>query len=420
MNVRFRFDLPSKTNNSEFRLGWRVVVAAMVGVACGASPIPFTLIAQLIGPMHSELGWKVGDISLAVTLFGFAASAMAPYVGGLADRHGVRRVAIGSLLTFGIAFAALGLTPAYPAAWWLAWFLAGLVSIGSGPITWTRGVNLWFFQRRGLALGIALLGTSLTGIAVPLLAGRAIDAWGWRWSFPLLALLPLLVALPVTLALFREPRPQEMPAQNVDPRGLTGVTRAAALADRRFWIILASVLLIALAYGGINVHLQQMLELRGFERNTARGVVGSLAVAILVGRVGTGVLLDRVWAPLVALPILAAPALACQLLSGGTLTLTSAYLCAALVGLAAGSETDLLAYLTGRYFGMAHYGKIYGLLFLPFGIASGLSPALYGWSRDAVGDYTAALRVALALFVIGAALPLLLGRYPTFARIERQ
>ncbi len=406
-------------NVSEFRLGWRVVVAAMVGVACGASPIPFTLIAQLIGPMHAELGWKVGDISLAVTLFGFAAAAMAPYVGGLADRHGVRRVAIGSLLAFGISFALLGLTPAQPTAWWLAWMLAGLVSVGSGPLTWSRGVSLWFFRRRGLALGIALLGTSLTGIAVPLFAGRAIDAWGWRWSFPLLALLPLFVALPVTLALFREPRPEEMPPQNVDPQGLTGVTRAAALADRRFWIIFASVLLVALAYGGINVHLQQMLELRGFERNAARGVVSSLALAILVGRFGTGALLDRVWAPFVALPILAAPALACQLLTGGTLTLTSAYFCAALVGLAAGSETDLLAYLAGRYFGMAHYGKIYGLLYLPFGIAAGLSPALYGWSRDANGDYAAALHVASVLFIVGAMLPLLLGRYPSFQKTEQ-
>ncbi len=76
--------------DSEFRRGWPVVVAGLVGVACGASPVPYTLIGQLIGPMHSELGWSVGDISLAITLFGLAASFMAPYVGSLTDRIGLR------------------------------------------------------------------------------------------------------------------------------------------------------------------------------------------------------------------------------------------------------------------------------------------------------------------------------------------
>ncbi len=400
--------------DSEFRRGWRVVVAGMVGVACGASPVPYTLIGQLIGPMHTELGWSVGDISLAITLFGLAASFMAPYVGSLTDRIGLRPVALGSLLAFGLAFASLGLTPALVGAWWLAWLLAGLVSIGSGPLTWSRGVNLWFFRQRGLALGITLLGTSLTGVAVPLFAGRAIDAWGWRASFPLLALLPLAIALPVVWLLFREPRPEERPAQIGGAMGLTGATRREALGDYRFWLIFASVLFIALAYGGINVHLQQLLELQGFDRITARGVVSSLAVAILSGRVCTGFLLDRIWAPLVALPILCAPAIACWLLSGDSLTLSLAYLCAAIVGLAAGAETDLIAYLAGRYFGMAHYGKIYGLLYVPFGVAAGLSPALYGWSRDATGDYGLALSLASALFLLGGGLLLALGRYPTF------
>jgi MFS family permease len=136
----------------------------------------------------------------------------------------------------------------------------------------------------------------------------------------------------------------------------------------------------------------------------------------LLGRLGSGFLLDRIWAPLVALPILCAPAVACWLLSGSSLTLALAYLCAAIVGLAAGAETDLIAYLAGRYFGMAHYGKIYGLLLVPFGVAAALSPALYGWSRDATGDYDLALGIATGLFLLGGGLLLALGRYPTFDR----
>ena len=87
---------------SEFRRGWRIVLAAMAGVACGSSPVPFTSIGQLIGPMREDLGWSIGEISLAITLYGLAAAAMAPFVGALADRYGVRRVALWSLLLFGL------------------------------------------------------------------------------------------------------------------------------------------------------------------------------------------------------------------------------------------------------------------------------------------------------------------------------
>jgi cyanate permease len=61
---------------------------------------------------------------------------------------------------------------------------------------------------------------------------------------------------------------------------------------------------------------------------------------------------------------------------------------------------------------MAYYGRIYGLLYLPFGLASSVSPALYGWVRDTTGSYDAMLYVAMAMFVTGAVLLLGLGRYP--------
>ena len=92
---------------------------------------------------------------------------------------------------------------------------------------------------------------------------------------------------------------------------------------------------------------------------------------------------------------------------------------ALLLGFAAGAESDLIAYLAGRYFGMAHYGKIYGLLYMPFGMASAVSPAIYGAVRDATGSYDAMLAIAIGLFAIGALLPLTLGRYSDFSVSEQ-
>jgi hypothetical protein len=88
------------------------------------------------------------------------------------------------------------------------------------------------------------------------------------------------------------------------------------------------------------------------------------------------------------------------------------------LGFAAGAESDLIAFLAARYFGMAHFGRIYGMLYMPFGLMSAISPVIYGTVRVKTGSYDGMLMAAAAMFVIGGALLLLLGRYPDQQKAE--
>lgn len=407
----------------EFSLGWKVLLASMLGVMCGASPIPYNAIGFFIGPLNAEFGWSFRDISLGITIFGVLAALLAPVFGAMADRFGVRPVALWSLFAFALAFAALSFIPNSLIGYYLLWALVGLVGIGSTPVTWSRAVNLWFFRNRGLALGLTLVGTSLAAMIIPPLASWAIEAHGWRLAFPIIALLPLLIALPVGYKLFREPRPEERPielATTGNGGTLAGLTLREAIGSYRFHLLFVSILLIAFAYGGAHIHLPEMLRSHGLGEQ-AKWVASSLGLSLLAGRVITGALIDRFWAPAVTFPVLCMPVISCLLLASDSLSLQMAFLAAFLLGFAAGAESDLIAYLAGRYFGMAHYGKIYGMLYIPFGIASALSPAAYGWVRDSTGSYDPMLAVAAVLFVAGASLLLGLGRYPDFrspTRIE--
>ncbi len=397
----------------ELRRGARPLSAALVGVATGASPIPFYLLPLLLGPIHAELGWSFGAISGGITVFGLISGLLGPVYGALADRLGVRPVALASLAAFAVLFAAFRFVPPTLGGYYLFWGVLALVGIGSTPLTWSRAITLWFVRRRGLALGVMLLGTSLAGLVVPLIAQRTIQAWGWRMSFPVLALLPLLIGLPVTYAWFREPRPEERPAEVLDPSGrVLGVTLRQAVRDYRFWVLQASILLVSLAYGGAHIHLAQIVILHGFSAAAAAPVISVLALGVMVGRVGVGLLFDRFWAPGVAFPVLLLPALACWLLGGASATLGMLTLGGFLLGVATGTESDVIAYLASRYFGLAHYGKIYGLLYIPFCIGSALSPILYGAVRDATGGYGTVLYAAMGMFVVGGGLLLTLGRYP--------
>jgi MFS family permease len=397
----------------EFRRGWTVLVAAALGTAFGASPIPFNSIGPFTRPLAEEFGWGRGDIQLALFWFTVAVVLTVPFVGGLADRIGVRRVALVTLALFGVAFAALALTPASLVAFYLMWGLMGALGAGSTPVSWTRVVNAWFVHNRGFALALTLMGTGLTAALLPSLATWLIAEFGWRRAFLGIALLPLAVALPVAVWLFREPDARASGHPGAAAVA-TGVTVQVALRDYRFWVIAGSILCVAIGVGGSITNFQPLLMDRGFEPAQAARVAGVIGVSVIAGRLIAGVLIDRYWAPLVTLPMLALPALACVLLAQPQVAMSAAVLSAVLIGLAAGAETDLVAYLTARYFGLAHYGRLFGLQYAVFGFASGISPFLFGKVFDVTGSYQPILYVAAVLFVAGAVSLLSLGRYPRF------
>lgn len=406
----------------EFATGWKVLVTSLLGVACGASPLTFNVLGLLFDPLSNEFGWSRLQISAGVTIFGITAALLAPLYGAASDRFGVRPVTLVSVFLFGLTFGSFYVMPGSLWGYYGLWFLVGLVGIGSTPVTWSRAINLWFFRNRGLALGIMLLGTSLGAMLVPQLGKKILEAGNWRDVFLYLAALPLLVSLPLAVLFFREPRAEERPAEVAALGGnQTGIALSQAVRGGRFWLIFASIFLIATAYGGAHIHMIPIIMDHGFGMNEATSVMTIVGVGILAGRIATGFLLDRFLAGRVAFPLLCLPAAACFMLTGQSSTMPMLSAAGFLLGFAAGAESDLIAYLAGRYFGMGHYGKIYGMLYLPFGLASAISPMIYGAVRDATGSYDAILLTAAPMFVVGGALLLLLGKYPgSFPEIESE
>ena len=81
-----------------------------------------------------------------------------------------------------------------------------------------------------------------------------------------------------------------------------------------------------------------------------------------------------------------------------------------LLGVAAGVEYDLLAYLVSRYFGVRSYARIYGALYALFGLVQA-SGAAFGAVYSNTGSYDLALYYSMWGFIICSLALLLLGRY---------
>ncbi|WP_254305785.1 hypothetical protein [Sphingopyxis sp. BSNA05] len=69
----------STEERGEFALGWKVLFASVLGVACGASPLPFNVIGFTVEPLIAEFGWTRTQILMPVTIFGIIASLLAPF-----------------------------------------------------------------------------------------------------------------------------------------------------------------------------------------------------------------------------------------------------------------------------------------------------------------------------------------------------
>jgi MFS family permease len=182
----------------------------------------------------------------------------------------------------------------------------------------------------------------------------------------------------------------------------------------RFWTMLTAFLVLAFAIGGIMLQLVPILRARGVSAEQAASIQGALGLALILGRAFAGFLMDRMFAPYVASAIIIFPIVGAALLANGAAGV-DALVAAIFIGLAAGAELDVIAYLVTRYFGTRGYAENYGWLYAAWTLGSGTAPVLTAYVFDVTGSHSGILWFYAALFAVSALLVLRLGPYPDLA-----
>ena len=405
------------TGGEEFRRGWPTVLACLIGQMVGVHALPPYTIGFFIAPLQAEFGWSRTAISLGATVLTLAMAIGVPIAGSLINRLGEIRLIIFGMLALAAGYVALSLMGSSLPLFWTIMGLMAIVGAGCSPVTLSRALVSAFDRMRGTALGLTLIGTGLTGTLVPLLLAPIMAGHGWRAGYLTLACV-MIVCMPVIVGLLWANRSAALPqgAAAARPAQET-ITIAALLREPPFARLLAAFFCIALAIGGCVVHFVPMLIDAGYVPALAARTASLLGLSLIGGRLLTGILIDRIFAPFIAVLLMSISAIGFVALSiGGPELLPYAAL---LVGLSFGSEIDLIVYLVSRYFPAALYGRIFGLLYAATMVGLAVSPVVYAQLHVATGHYNAAFVWAAAFLVVSAVLFATLPRFPGVAILRR-
>jgi len=379
--------------------GWWVVLAAGVGLALHYGPIIAATFGIFFKPLSQEFGWSRAEVSLAFSLSTLVGGGALLVLGRLVDRFGARKVILPSVVLFGLGILSLSFLSPFLWHFYAVYLVLGVVGMGTSPVPYSTVISHWFDKRRGLALALAMSGISLGVFIIAPLAQALISAVGWRQTYMVLGLLIIGGTLPVVGVLFKE-SPQLM---DLEPDGVSGADagtppqQGQGLSGREawhtasFWLMAGAFFLSSVSFHGCIIHLVPLLTDRGVTPQSAALAISLVATGAFVGRLGCGYLLDRVFAPYVAMGFFGGFALGIGLLwnsTGGV----PAFVAAVPLGLMVGAETDLMAYMVSRYFGLRAFGEIYSYIFAAFVLGAVIGPLLMGAGFDATGFLSAGAR----------------------------
>ncbi len=380
----------------ELQTHWRTALGCLLGASIGVVGLYAYTSGVFAAVLIEQAGYSMAQLSWAPLALSLSVAVAAPFAGALMDRFGAIRVIAVSLVGEAAGFALLGLLPAKAAVYVAGVMLLALLGVGTTPLGYSRIVTSRFVAARGMALGLAISGLGVVAMVAPLAANALIGAVGWRASYLVLAAVVLAVG-GLGLLLISKDRVRE-------PTQAAVANSAASWAGLRtplFWGLTAVFLLPGIFGAGYVLHLVSLLRARGYSPTSAAGIQSLVGLAVLVGRLGSGAALDKVFAPYVAAATFAITGLGCLLLLRAEPAFVA--LGAFGLGVTVGAELDILAYTLSRYFGVASFGRLYGVAYGLLIVATGVSPLLIA-ALAKTGGYPLALTVSAAGLMLASVL----------------
>ena len=379
--------------NTSLKEPWHLALLALLVVAC-VNGLTTTGITTFDESILRELGGTRADLKVRDTINFWGAALLLPLAGWLMDRGGARTTSlIGLLLLAGAVFLYGRATSLFQ-----LYLLHGIfaMAIGlTGSLAMIVLVTRLFTKNRGLAVGLALAGTSVGGMVMGQIMPRVLETLDWRTAFSCLSVVPLVMA---ALVYFLVPRTGTSEATIRQSDKETSLPLSAALARPSFWLLALAGFLtfgtILAIYQNVFLHMRDLK----FTPQQAGSGIALLSVCALTAKVASGFLSDRIGSKNLLLGSLVIMVVGLCLLA--SLQAKFVWVALGLVGFGWGGANTLINYLAIQVFGVAAAGRISGTISTAESIGAGIGPLAAATVFDATNSYGSAFTFMIGLLVV--------------------
>jgi MFS family permease len=364
--------------------GWVIVGVGIVVTCIGIGAM--LSLSIFLQPIAEAMGWSRTGISTAA-LLNFLAMGVGSFAwGALSDRFGTRAVVLSGGVLLGLGLVSASQSGTLVQFQLLFGVLVGLAA-GSFYAPLISTTTRWFTENRSLAVALVSAGLGLGSTVMGPLARWIITGYDWRIAMLVMGNLAWLVIIPAAL-LVRDPAAPSPDAAPVATGGFGGreFTAAQALRTPQFAAIAVTHFACCAAHSGPIFHMVTNAMDHGVTAMAAATVFSMAGVGSLIGKVGCGLVADRIGAKRMLLMGLALQAVSISLYTV-TRELTAFYALALMFGFAYGGVMPLYAIVVREYFGARIMGTTFGAVGFVATLGMALGPVAGGWLYDTFGSY---------------------------------
>lgn len=346
--------------------------------------------ALFVVPWIEEFSVDRSSVMIAITGFSLASAILAPLGGWLVDRYQSRYLVLGGLMLFCLSLVALSQASSTMVITLLFTLVLPVGATLAGSVIALYITTSRVKTRRGLAIGITSLGTSLGGFFLPLLVTFLLSAYSWRVTFIMLAAAVMIVVfLPGLFLLDRDPvvKSDTQKRQAIDFEDIKAITLLGTC------FLVPSILFVGVLHN-VAIYAKDI----GVSQTEASLVISSCALVMAAGKLMAGVLSDRTSLFRLYFTVLVFCGVAMFTIS----TASSFYTLLIGVNLLAffmGWVIPIIAGLVGSHWQVAMFGRAMGLVSAMAGLA-GLGSFVAALVRDRFGDYAQAFSLLSILLII--------------------
>lgn len=338
---RVTTDAEGNTYPEGGREAWLVVLGSFLGLFGSLGLVNTIGTFQAYIESHQLKDYSSGDIGWIFGMFAFLTFFCGVQIGPIFDARGPRMLVLAGSICEMAFIILLGFCTKY----WHFMLVIGVLGGVGASLIFTPAISAighFFYEKRGLATGIAATGGSIGGVVFPLTLEALFPKIGWGWATRVVALL-CLIALSIANLLIKSRLPQKpFSKENILPD-------FRIFRDPRFALTTASVFFIEWGLFIPISYISSYALYEGFSSTFSYQILAILNVGSFFGRWLPGFFADFLgrFNTLIATVALCLLCNACLWLpAGSSLALLVIY--ALIFGFASGSNISLTPVCVGQ------------------------------------------------------------------------